>query len=86
MQLAGHVVWVPSQTSGLHEGEPAAPAERVVQEPSAVAPSACEQAWQAPEQAELQHTPSAQKPDVHWSFAVQDPARALFGTHWPLAQ
>lgn len=51
-----------------------------VQVPLAEAPSALEQTSQLPEQAELQHRPSAQNPEAHWVPAVQDPPSASTGT------
>jgi hypothetical protein len=58
----------------------------IVHAPVAVAPSDALHTSQAPEQALLQQTPSAQKPDVHWSLAVHAPAMAAFGSHWPAWQ
>jgi hypothetical protein len=63
-QLTGHVA-APEQTKGEHEGAPVAPAGRILQVPSEVAPKATVQASQLPEHAELQQTPSAQNPDAH---------------------
>ncbi len=63
LQLVGQVVSVPSQTRGEHW--PVAPAGSVVQVPSAEAPRAAVQASQPPEQAEVQHTPSAHAPLAH---------------------
>jgi hypothetical protein len=78
----GQAALVPTQRYGAQLGLPA-PAISV-QVPSAVEPSAFVQASQAPVQAVPQQTPSAQKPDVHWSFAVHAPARVLFATQAPL--
>jgi hypothetical protein len=60
----------PSQTNGKQLGLPPAPAATMTQVPFVAAPAAVEHASQAPAQAELQHTPSAQKPDAHCSFAL----------------
>jgi hypothetical protein len=49
--------------------------------PLALAPSADEQASQAPEQAVLQQTLSTQNPDVHWSFAEQLDEVVSLATH-----
>jgi hypothetical protein len=65
VQPVGHVVSVPSQTNGVQLGDPAAPLLSSVQVPLAVAPPAVVHALQAPVQAELQQTPSAQKPEMH---------------------
>ncbi len=86
VHVVGQVLAVPEQTNGAHVGVPVAPEGRVVHVPVAVAPSAVVQASHEPVQAALQQTPSAQYEDVHWSFAVQDPARADFATHCPLWQ
>jgi hypothetical protein len=43
----------------------------LAQAPFCAAPAATAQAWQAPLQGESQHTPSAQKPLLHWVSAVQ---------------
>ncbi len=53
------------------------PLTTLPQVPSAPAPlAAALHAWQVPVQAELQHTPSTQKPLVHWSPPVQAAATA----------
>src|SRR5438876_697377 len=58
----------------------------MVQVPLAVAPSAWVQASQPPPaHAALQHTPSAQKPEVHWLAAVQAAPRGPLGVHAPAA-
>ncbi len=65
VHVVGQVASVPSHTNGAHVGVPDAPDARVVHVPVAVAPSAVVQASQAPVQAALQQTPSAQKVEVH---------------------
>jgi hypothetical protein len=59
----GQLTSVPEQAKGaqLVAGSPT----MSVQVPFALAPPATVQAWQVPVQAELQHTPSTQMPDVH---------------------
>jgi hypothetical protein len=44
------------------------------------------QAWHVPSQAVLQHTPSTQLPEAHWSAAVQDRPGPFFRVHTPLSQ
>jgi hypothetical protein len=86
VQVVGQVVPVPLHTNGVQDGVPVAPEERTLHVPSELAPSATVQASQAPAQAVLQHTPSVQKPLVHWSLAVHVLALADFATHWPPSQ
>ncbi len=50
--------------------------------PSAVAPDIWAQESQAPQHAVLQHTPFTQKPDEHWSFALQPEDVVCLGAHW----
>jgi hypothetical protein len=54
--LPSHATW-PAQA-----GRPCAPAGKIVQVPSALAPTVCAQLSQAPLQALSQHTPSLQEP------------------------
>ncbi len=76
VQEAGQPVSVPSHTNGAHGGEPVDPEGSVTHVP--LLPHAS----QAPAQAALQQTLSAQKPERHWSVAEQVAPRAPCGTHW----
>src|SRR5437870_4254902 len=62
----GQAAEAPSQTSARSQapllGLQGRPARKMAQTPSTIAPARTEQASQAPPQAELQQTPSAQKP------------------------
>jgi hypothetical protein len=49
-------------------------------------PATTSQAWHCPPQAELQHTPSTQKPDWHWSPAPQVWPIVFCALQVPLAQ
>ena len=63
----------------------ASPDETAAQVPSGDEPvSALVQAWQVPLQALVQQTPSAQKPLVHWSVAVQACPFGRFPAQTPL--
>lgn len=71
----GQLAAVPSQCSATSQLEAAARQVRLgpkkAQVPSVTAPWVVLQAWQAPEHAWLQHTPLAQKPEVHSPGAPQ---------------
>jgi hypothetical protein len=54
--------------------------------PSTGAPEATLQLSHPPAQAELQHTPSAQKPEVHWLAAVQPAPGSSRCVHAPWSQ
>ncbi len=83
-QVAGHETDDPSHANGAQLGDPAPTTD--MQAPSLKAPCATEHASQAPLQAELQHTPSAQDPDWHWLFVVQALASGARGRHvWLVA-
>jgi hypothetical protein len=56
-----------------------------VQVPLVVAPSAAEHTSHPPPHALLQHTPSAQKPLVHWPALEQLDPRPSLGEQWLLA-
>jgi hypothetical protein len=43
-------------------------------------------AWQSPEHAVLQQTPSTQAPEAHCPFTVHAPPFAIGATHAPIAQ
>ena len=64
MQAVGHEALVELHTYGAQLGLPAAPAT-LVHVPLELAPSVAEHVSQAPLQALLQQTPSAQKPEAH---------------------
>jgi hypothetical protein len=71
------------QRNGLQLGDPPLPAARAEHVPTE--PAALHSA-QLPVHAELQHTPSAQKPEVHWTAVVHAAPSPDFGTHAPVWQ
>ena len=82
-QLVGQVASVPSQVKAPQLGWPADPARDGLHCPTS---PTWLQLSQLPVQAALQHTPSAQEPDTHWSLAEQvEPSTALI-THVPFRQ
>jgi hypothetical protein len=62
---------------------PPVPAGKVVHVPSAVAPRAWRQTLHPPAQAPLQHTPSAQLPELHCAPFVQGDPNASAVVHAP---
>ena len=77
---------LPVQRYGRHEGAPTEPCATKVHVPSADAPSATAQASQLPSQASLQHTPSAQKPEVQSEPWAHPCPFARVPTHTPPLQ
>jgi hypothetical protein len=83
-QLVGHAVDAPSHTKfPEHAGLPGVRATTALQLP---AEPIRLQASQPPAHAELQHTPSTQKPETHWSVAAHACPFGFFGTQAPEAQ
>jgi hypothetical protein len=74
-----HQVWPHSEPGSVSEA-------KVVHVPLELPPAATVHAWQVPVHAELQHTPSAQKPEVHWLAAEQALPRIFFAVQVPPAQ
>jgi hypothetical protein len=84
VQRIGQSGSVPLHTTvAPHAGEPGSFAGAGVQVPPVVGRL---QRSQLPEQALLQHTPSAQKPDWHCVLAVQATPWARKSSHEPLSQ
>jgi hypothetical protein len=80
----GHDPDRPVHTKVPHAGDPVDPAARFPHTPGA---SGELQASQAPAQAVLQHTPSTQKPDLHWfpevhRVPLDGSARHRTPVHW----
>lgn len=78
----GQLADVPLQRYGAHDGSPGDPAGEVMQVPAL---PVWLQLSQDAAHAELQQTPSAQKPLVHSAALLQELPFAFFGTHDPLA-
>jgi hypothetical protein len=78
LQLAG--------ASALQSPCGSAPFDALPQVPSTPPLLAAEHAWQTPLHAELQQTPSTQKPDWHWSAIVHAWPLGACATHAPLEQ
>ena len=59
---------------------------KVVHVPLSVDPAATAHAWHVPLHAALQHTPSAQKPELHWLAAAHAVPLVFFAVQVPPAQ
>ena len=79
LHVVGHVLSVPSQTYGVHEGVPALVAAAIPQFPVT-------HVAQAPRHVVLQQIPLTQLPVLHWSAAAHIVPFDCVPTQIPLAQ
>jgi hypothetical protein len=80
VQVATQAASVPLQVESPHSLPGSVPAVEMVQLPTV--PAAL-QASQAPPHAPLQHTPSAQEPELHWLPPLQDAPSSFFAVQTP---
>ena len=76
----------PSQVEKPHSLPGSVFATTLEHAPFTCAPVTSEHAWHVPPHAESQHTPSVQKPEVHWLPALQAEPWAFRATHVPALQ